>query len=196
MKRFLLTILLVGLLVGQASADMVKVTDDLLKEFDTFTVTTGSGSNFAGPLTAYPSWPTMEGDYGWRGELDHSNDTVLIHASGDAGLSGSYDGFAMTFYNDDDDNWSVRLYVSTTTDGTLYGAWTTISGHPYNTPPAASAMVSLGSAFTMDSAGDIGFEMRAPYNDVFHISAVPLPGAILLGFLGLGVAGAKLRRFA
>jgi len=34
------------------------------------------------------------------------------------------------------------------------------------------------------------------YSDDFHVSLVPVPAAVILGMLGLGAAGWKLRKFA
>jgi hypothetical protein len=55
-----------------------------------------------------------------------------------------------------------------------------------------------------DDIDDIGFYIKDDFlggdypsdPDAYHISVVPVPGAVLLGILGLGVAGIKLRKYA
>ncbi len=52
-------------------------------------------------------------------------------------------------------------------------------------PEFANANYKIGVSFGEDSQG---------YIDNFQVTVVPVPGAMLLGLLGLGAAGAKLRR--
>ena len=64
-----------------------------------------------------------------------------------------------------------------------------------------------GDFFAVDGEGDATHDWAAAYNSGFgslegaeilvpNSSYVPVPGAFLLGFIGLGVAGVKLRKFA
>jgi len=62
------------------------------------------------------------------------------------------------------------------------------------------------SVATTGDISEIGFYVRANFwpddkfgpssPDTFRVSAVPVPGAVLLGILGLTAAGVRLRRFA
>jgi hypothetical protein len=70
-------------------------------------------------------------------------------------------------------------------------------------PYHGAATLLLNGSFDFANVTDIGLQVRGNFSggspsnpDVFHISAVPIPGAALLGVLGLFAAGVKLRRFA
>jgi len=54
-------------------------------------------------------------------------------------------------------------------------------------PQFASSNYKVGVSFGEDSQG---------YIDNFQVTVVPVPGAVLLGVLGLSVAGARLRKRA
>jgi len=58
---------------------------------------------------------------------------------------------------------------------------------------ATSAVTTLAFLSTTSTANNAGF---GPVLDNVSVNAVPVPGAILLGLLGLGSAGLKLRRRA
>jgi len=52
------------------------------------------------------------------------------------------------------------------------------------------------SRYTITNGGLTGYEPRSQYWLPTHAEVVPVPAAVLLGVLGLGVAGLKLRKFA
>ena len=69
---------------------------------------------------------------------------------------------------------------------------------------ASTYLTILGEVET-DDIDEYGFRVMGlmtgqdgnpSQGDAFHVSVVPVPGAILLGLLGLGAAGIKLRKFA
>jgi len=57
---------------------------------------------------------------------------------------------------------------------------------------ATSAVTTLAFLSTTSTVNNAGF---GPVLDNVSVNAVPVPGAILLGLLGLGATGLKLRRF-
>ncbi len=126
-------------------------------------------------------------------------------------LSG-YTGYELTLKNTNNSNWLVNLYMNTGwTDGPWSEAdqftengWTEIV--PGQTVTLVLDFSDLGVNFTNHVTNfgfQVGGNMTNPFvspnpsnPDNFHITAVPVPGAILLGILGLSAAGIKLRRFA
>ncbi len=121
-----------------------------------------------------------------------------------------YTDYGMAFVNDNDDIWSVNLYMNTgwidpgswspEFDTFSENAWTVLA-------PGATTYVSMSLAGIpyLDHVTNIGFQIGATMDnvggnpspsDAFHVSAVPVPGAFLLGILGLGAVGIKLRKFA
>jgi hypothetical protein len=146
---------------------------------------------------------SMSGVVGFVGSLDESpadadvQAVITISALSDAGISGSYDGYTAYLENDDDDASGVRLYV-VDGGGIQTNAWVTLPGY-------SSAWLTLAGPFNFDGdVTDIGFQVLFDKDmpghgsdpDFYHISAVPVPGAVLLGAVGLIAAGVRLRRFA
>jgi hypothetical protein len=116
---------------------------------------------------------------------------------------GSFDSFELHIANDNDDFWQYKLWVDTDAD----------SVHEYETEwvPASPGLPSPAKTFlTLDFGGmvdfgsltGIGFGIQLNRGglpgdgDEFHTSIVPVPGAVLLGVLGLGAAGIRLRKRA
>ena len=206
MKRVRLLVLAVGLLAGQAFADMYVLDSGTAMQFNTWGVSAGDiGDKILGPTTNPVTYGgPMQGSVGWAGWLmDTTGDhyaTMTISASGNLGRTASYDGFQAFFANDDDDPWDVQLFVQkkTSAGGERTGSgWTSLAR-------GASTFITWNTAFDFDDVADFGLDVRghflpggSPSNpDAFKISAVPVPGAVLLGVLGLAAAGVKLRRFA
>ena len=155
---------------------------------------------YFGGLTSDVGSPTFGGD----AILEIYYDDGL--SGTDPGLSGAgYDGIGSYFENDNQSKWSVQLfYVDPTDGGERTSAWAELAGftHTYLTADASGTGVLDLSDIT-----NIGFRIQGnhmgaeyldypSYSDDFHISAVPVPGAVLLGILGLGVVGIKLRKYA
>ena len=66
--------------------------------------------------------------------------------------------------------------------------------------------IDLTGVANLDHVTNIGFNVGSnmgvtganwPSNpDIFHVSIVPVPAAFILGLLGLGAAGIKMRKYA
>jgi hypothetical protein len=206
MKRILLTVLLVGLLAGQASAGMYTLDRDTAKLFTQQNTpnaanqlylsidwpgTSGSTINYSIDPSVYDEYgEPMDFAVGFVGNLS-STQIMKIGMLGDLpGNDGtSVDSFGVFVANDDNnDPWGVRLYLN----GVSYAvpSFTTLA-------PGAHEFVTV--SFTPGTVTAFGFEVDYPAgtgSDNFHLSVVPIPAALILGLLGMGVAGLKLRRFA
>jgi hypothetical protein len=138
---------------------------------------------------------------GFSGEIkDNSqNQTAWIRIGLDSpNLTNTvYQGFLLPVANDDDDTWRYRAYVTTTGDP-IFSDWTTgiLSDSKTN-------LLVLTPDLDYSTVTSIGFEIEwlrsdngGRIGDYYNTSVVPVPGAALLGLLGIGAAGLKLRRFA
>ena len=118
------------------------------------------------------------------------------------GLSGlNYDGITAYFQNDNNSTWSVRLFFDI--GNTRY--WSTVAALDGFGGSTYLTAGNFGGTLDLSTITDIGFRVSAIMDgsgtnpsspDAFHISVVPVPAAVLLGILGLGVAGLKLRKYA
>ncbi len=108
-------------------------------------------------------------------------------------LAGTIHDFYLPISNDDDDTWEVMLYAEGASPYST--GWVPLLGDTQTT-----LWLNFGvSGINFNTLTDIGFGIRsvaANPNDNFHVSVVPVPGAVLLGVLGLAAAGIKLRKFA
>ena len=142
-------------------------------------------------------------DVGFRGTLGDAVfgapfPSVDIGAAADTGgvltalqKLGEFTDYGLYIANDNDDTWEYKLYADFGATSHRSAAWTSLT---------QDTQTHLTLSFPKtDFAGltDIGFQIRATKDtDVFHTSVVPVPGAILLGILGLTVVGVKLRKYA
>jgi len=217
MKRVLLSVLVVCLLAGQASADLFTLNHDaamMLWEVSKEPDSTRSFLDLVTDNLDDYGTVTMRGEVGYVGSLGGVRNEfswMRIGANGatadvigaalgtdpTSDLSG-YAGYSLYLANDNDDLWQVRLYVETSADGSRETKWVTLA-------TGSDAVLTLDFAgLDLTEVTDIGFDIGGllsgsggnPSNpDWFHVSAVPTPVAVLLGMLGLGVAGLKLRKF-
>jgi len=233
MKRVLLFTLVIGLFAVQANAAMWELTEPVAKGFTTVTNTNdaadavGDGtygllddvSIYDDPTTKIygPGGPNygsegglMSGAVGFVAtfvDFSGDNDAVIAEVSygGSPGLVGQgFDGITSYFQNDNNSEWTVRLFYSDTSGKYYSSPATTLGpggGDAYLTVNAPGGFTSLDLA----NITDIGFEISAVMGgafpspsspDAYHLSLVPVPAAVLLGILGLGVAGLKLRKYA
>lgn len=207
MKRVLLTVLVVGLLATQASASMYTLDRNTA---DTFRQLGSDGVhnelylviNNPGLAAGDIVWQVAGDDstnygadmqlaVGFVGNLS-STKVMTLGVAGDLpGNDGtSVNSFGAHFANDDNnDAWAVSLYVK---EGL------TSFASPFKTlSPGTVQFVSL--EFTPGTVTEFGFQVdyaASTGSDDFHISVVPVPAALILGLLGMGAAGLKLRRFA
>ena len=164
--------------------------------------------------------PLMSGMVGFVVDLDDTVvtspvvDKIVIATIWDPApvLSGAYDSIRTYAQNDNDDIWSVELFFKyksyVTTGGTNIAAGERQSG--YTSLAASGTATSLlttpnaPAEFDLSYITDIGIRIKGnlisgdwPSDpDTTHISLVPVPAAVLLGLLGIGVAGIKLRKYA
>jgi hypothetical protein len=131
------------------------------------------------------------------GDLDGSATALIgIVDKEGLGLTGVYDdGFALPLANDNGDVWRYRAFYILE-DSIVYSSQAVLN------PDTSTTLYIPGSLDLSDLYG-IGFEIQwvtadndGKTGDQYSTSVVPVPGAILLGLLGMSAAGIKLRRFA
>jgi hypothetical protein len=221
MKKYILICIVVGLIAGQASAATFELNKTTAKYFQQVSLLSSSDNGNLGlVIDKSPGtiWYTdgslgsayghaMQGAVGFVGTLGDGPDpgppdfaTMLIgtnYSGSTVSVSGTYDKYQAFIANDNDDPWTVAVYLDDGS-GLQFGTWQTLT-------PGTSAWstLNLGSAVDFSTLTDIGIAIRGDFStgspsnpDIFHVSVVPVPAAVLLGILGLGVAGLKLRKHA
>ena len=221
MKRSILFCIVVGLFAGSASADFytmdVPTADDLtyvdVSAGDTATLKyigyndgTDSSDYIAGPQSSYGGEHPMYYAVGFAAFLEDTGTTDgaawmkfgLTDVS-DLTTLGSFEGFYLPIANDNNSGWQYKLYVETTGDDYISDDWTPIDEGMYTTLYldffTDNTEIDFG---TLEGIGFlVGFADKSnSYSDTLHTSVVPVPAAVILGILGLGVAGIKLRKYA
>lgn len=157
--------------------------------------------------------PLMSGQVGYVATIgDQTQDGIAIatiSALGNAGITDTtaYDGIKSYFQNDNQSNWEVQLFytVANPTGGADIeynsGAFQQLG------PQGGSGWLATGApvgGVDLSTVTNIGLRVKAVFGtglqpsnpDTFHVSVVPVPAAVILGILGLGVAGLKLRKHA
>ena len=111
----------------------------------------------------------------------------------------SFDEYGLYVANDNAETWQYKLYAefddgSGGTDRFDSPSWT-----PIDAPGHTFLTLDFGADKAFNTLKDIGFTIKTgpdSTGDTFHTSVVPVPAAVLLGMLGMGVAGLKLRKHA
>lgn len=191
MRNVILSILLVCLLAGPVSAALFTLGESQLLSFDSPVYMDGF-VEFDGATTDPVEYEMdMLGDVGLMGFVKRGYSMTVGATAEELGLTGgSYDGYQLFVANDNDDPWQVTLYV----DGLESLA-------SVNLLPGESGTLAwnFGEELTLAENTFIGLTLQSGISrtDYFHmsVSAVPVPAAVVIGMLGLGVAGLKLRKF-
>ena len=134
----------------------------------------------------------------------------------------SFTGYQLTFWNDNQSDWLVNLYMNTGFTDAQYNqtnyyyqnSWTTLApgqsatltldfsnaetwGGVYSGGYSAVANLTQVTNIGFNVGGNMGGGGSNPsVTDTAHISVVPVPAALILGILGLSAAGIKLRKYA
>ena len=207
MKRFLLFCVVVGLFAGQASAAMYEVTAPVARTFTQLSPITADNvlklvidSPGTPGSTTYSGLNGYGGDYG-EGMLHEvgfaghimTGHVMLIGAAKTITSASGIDQIGMDLSNDNDDSYDYRAFAR------YSDASFSVSPVLLSLLPDTAAFISVDlDDLSLKSVVAIGFtiEINNRPSDDFHTSVVPVPGAVLLGILGLSAAGLKLRKFA
>ena len=218
MKRILLFALVIGLLAVQANAALFELdaatADDMrliTSMTDDYATLWFVGYNTNPDIDYIPADPDIYGSdtnifqVGFTGNISDTDDDT--EASAYIGLTSTIDlstydeGFLLPIANDNADTWQYKAYV---TAGTDPSSNTVVSTNWLKLPADVPGVVSVGyNATAFTSASTLGFIIKWDTDDnddktgdQFATSVVPVPAAVILGILGLGVAGLKLRKYA
>ena len=209
MKRKIITVLCLAVFCtcgSAAFADIYELTREDALKLDTIIQDEDDGGTTVGALTVYDGpdllYGPMSGMVGFTAQLWDEDDPLdyavaKIYFTEDIPAS-PYDGITSYFENDDDDIWSVQMFYFIGTTEYNSGDFVSLDG-------GAHTYLTIMGAVETDDITEYGFRVMGlmtgqdgnpSQGDAFHVSVVPVPGAILLGLLGLGAAGIKLRKFA
>lgn len=223
MKTKLAVLSLIVLIISAvpASADMWKLDKDTALTFTSSSILQGSVSNalsvYDGPVTRVfgtgpDEYGPMQMQVGYYGGLAgdigypaYGGTAIMEIFNGQIALTDDvdYDGMLVHIANDNQSKWSFQVfYVDPTDGGERTSIWKELN------PATSTILVASASALGGLDLGDIttiglrvkgenmgGADTSYPsYSDDFHVSVVPVPAAMLLGLLGLGTAGLRLRR--
>jgi hypothetical protein len=209
MERFLLVVLTIGLSVGQAFGGIYTLDKSVATQFREVALSPGdvgdlglvidrNGTTYYTGTWYHPGVyeDVMQGKVGFVGILgDDDHSSLASMRIGGSITPGLYNGFAAYIANDNQSVWQYRLYASDGAAIVANNVWTPLV-------PGTSASLEL--TFPEMTVTEIGFEIQLNHGlpggpstaDAFFTSVVPVPvpGALLLSLLGLGITGLKLRR--
>jgi len=134
-----------------------------------------------------PVYGLMLGDVGFMGTLLDITPPLsakILIGSESQNLTG-YDEFAMTLFNDNDDIWTVGLYVDTG-DSVIYSNTVTLV-------PGQNTNLTLDIT-NFGLVNSVGFTIGADRNDTFHISAQAIPEPATLSLVVLGAVALLIRK--
>ena len=223
MKRFLLFALIIGLFAVQADAALWDLDATAARQFTQLSTNSAvyelqlviDNPGTVGSTT----YLEKAGFFGADGDVGTNDaiygDTPMVNAVGFAGSSSN-----IVNLGHDPELWlgkaldgefaaldTLRIAVSNDNDDIYeYTAWysaddlaTIVQGAPLVLSADTHGAVSVVTGAVVTHFGlTLELDSTESTPDTFHTSLVPVPGAVLLGMLGLSVsvAGLKLRRFA
>jgi hypothetical protein len=191
-KKVAIVIILLSFVTADAPADMVIFTHE----------GNGSGTLDGNPFSASNFVITALGDTDDRSSyleswfIDHLSASISIDGVGDFDFLTGTRSFVNNFNQ-------IAGFSRQGTDGldlfngptdSQFAAWDMLS--PIGPVSGSGKLIQWTSTPLINTTGGILiFNSDYSTNATFTMSVVPVPGAVLLGILGLGVVGVKLRRF-
>lgn len=220
MKRILVFGLVVGLFAGQASAALYTLDVQAARQFTQLSANSavyelqlvidnpgGIGSTTYlekagffgdGDITTPDAMygDIMQYAVGFAGTMGFVSlagaDPLMWIGKANAGELSAGDTLWIPIANDNDDVYTYTAWYSTD------NATTIVSGTPLQLAQDTTGSVSvvMGQVAPTHFGFTIQLTDADSVPDYFHTSVVPVPGAVLLGVLGLGAAGIRLRKRA
>jgi len=152
---------------------------DLLFHVEAFSTRLGPGGQYPPYSIGKDAYASLDVQFLLRGGDDHVHVTVEgdpLYSRGSGSLAGggqSWSLFSGAFYDEESQPW-----------------WNAGDPIPFDT----TQVYTLSMSVYPWAAGEGGGGRIVRFEDISHVSVVPLPGAALLALLGLGCAGRRLRR--
>ena len=201
------------------TSSVITTQDALLDDWDSYWDISGSGQSAATMIIELSAWSNQSS----FGVFDMANPATKVQIFDALATPGAGTGTATLMMLGNGDVWLNNTFTGQTFSSDLFGFYFTTPGGTFysdtllngdgfdhmvayqGTNTDTVQIANLSEGLWQDTEFILGWEDQFKGGDhdyqdlvlmVESVSPVPLPAAVVLGLLGLGVAGIKLRKYA